>query len=102
MKELITFRSGDGKRNRDSTDAKLGPGNAIAKSERAHFLKMKAKMVEEEKSGVCLAWEQFHWKLMKQKEQNDMSNCHEQENEKIDIDDYLDELDDYEIQVETV
>ena len=95
MKDLITFRSGDGKRNRDS-------GNAITKSERAHFLKMKAKMVEEEKSGVRLAWEQFYRKLMKQKEHNNMSNCHEQENEKIDIDDYLDELDDDEIQVETV
>ena len=102
MKDLIPFRSGDGKRNRDSTDAKLGPGNRNTKLERAHFLKMKAKMVEEEKSGVRLAWEQFYRKLMKRKEHNNMSNCHEQENEKIDIDDYLDKLDDDEIQVETV
>ena len=100
MKDLITFRSGDGKRNRDSNSSKLPPGNRITRSERAHFLKVKARLVAEEKSGIRLAWEQFYRQLMQQKEQrqNEKSNYYEQETEKIDVDDYLDELDEDEIE----
>ena len=56
MKGLMMFRSGVGKRDKDSNSRKLPPGNRITKSEHAHFLKMKAKMVKKEKSSVRLAW----------------------------------------------
>ena len=99
MKDLITFRSGDGKRNRDSNSTKLPPENRITNSERAHFLKVKARLVGEEKSGVRLAWEQFYRKLMLQREQRQSDKSYyEQETEKIDVDDYLDELDEDDIE----
>ena len=81
------FPLGD-ENNDGSTEHRNGIG-----TERSRFLKLKAKMLEEERSGVRPAWERFYREIMLRKEK-DAAKIHGKENEieKINVDEYLDEL----------
>ena len=86
MRELLGFPLGN-----ENNDRSKEHGSGGTKCSR--FLKLKAKMLEEERSGVRPAWERFYSDTMLHKEK-DAAKIDDKENEieKINVDEYSDEL----------
>lgn len=86
MKELLGFPFIDG-----NNEMCKKPADA----ERSRLLKLKLKMLEEEKSGIRPAWERIYREIMLRKEMETAKNVgKENEVEEINLDEYLDELPD--------
>lgn len=87
MRELLGFPLGD-----ENNDGSTEHGNG-SNTERSRFLKPKAKMLEEDRSGVCPAWERFCGDMMLCKEKNATKiNGKENEIAKINVDECSIEL----------